>query len=137
MDETVLERLDAESRRSRQTRSELAKTLIEEGLRMQTHPGIVFRVGAFDRRAALADGPSVWVVAEVYREIEGDHAARIKQTAELTELSEYQVQVAIRYYADYRDEIDDWIQRNNEEAAQAYAAWLRQQELPVVETAPQ
>jgi len=137
IDESVLNRLDAESRKSRQTRSELAKLLIEEGLRMQAHPGIVFRPTATGRRqAALADGPKVWVVAEVYREIDGDHAARVKQTSELTELSEYQVQVAVGYYADYRDEIDDWLRQNNEEAEQAYAAWLRQQEMPVVETAP-
>ena len=55
--EDALDHLDAESRRSGASRSELAKTLIEEGLRMREHPGVVFRPGPAGRRAALADGP--------------------------------------------------------------------------------
>src|SRR5438552_2044586 len=41
----TFERLNVESRRVGQTRSQLAKTLLEEGLRMAAHPNIVFRSG--------------------------------------------------------------------------------------------
>ncbi len=54
LEQDTLERLDAESRRTGQSRSQLAKTLLDEGLRMETHPGIVFRSGPAGRRPALA-----------------------------------------------------------------------------------
>jgi hypothetical protein len=41
----TLERLDAESRQIGVSRSQLVKTLLEEGLRLAAHPGIVFRSG--------------------------------------------------------------------------------------------
>jgi hypothetical protein len=130
IDTAVLDRLDAESRRAGQTRSELAKTFIEEGLRMDSHPGIVFRPSAIGRRhAALADGPKVWVVARVYRDLKGEDADRLSLTAELTELTRYQVKTAVRYYLEYKDEIDNWLVVLDEEADRAFAEWQREQEL--------
>ena len=99
--------------------------LLDEGLRMQDHPGIVFRSGPAGRRPALADGPDVWEVARVVRETrEGDALA---QVAELTGLTTEQVRIAIGYYADYGAEIDAWIERVDEEADRAEAAWRRSQ----------
>jgi hypothetical protein len=39
------------------------------------------------------------------------------------------VVTAWRYYAAYRDEIDAWIQRVDDEAERAEAAWRREQAL--------
>ncbi len=127
LSEDALDHLDAESRRSGASRSELAKTLIEEGLRMREHPGIVFRNGAVGRRPALADGPQVWHVARVLRDVQVPPEKVIEETAALTDLSVHQVQIVASYYAEYKDEIDDWIARNDEEAERAHAAWLREQ----------
>lgn len=125
----TFERLDAQSRRAGQPRSELARTLLEEGLRMQAHPGIVFRSGPAGRRPGLAGGPDVWEVARVLRGVgaKGDDA--VVRTAELTGLSPAQVRAALRYYAEYPREIDDWLRRVDEEADQAEAAWRREQDL--------
>jgi hypothetical protein len=60
-------------------------------------------------------------------EAQGDEAVR--QVAVLTSLTAEQVRIALGYYADYRDEIDDWIQRVDAEAARAEAAWQRAQDL--------
>ena len=49
-------------------------------------------------------------------------------TASLMELTREQLRVAIGYYLDHRDEIDEWIRRNDEAAEQAYAEWVRKQE---------
>jgi hypothetical protein len=51
-----------------ETRSQLALRLIDEGLRMDAHPGIVFRPGPAGRRPGLMAGPDVWEVARVLRE---------------------------------------------------------------------
>jgi hypothetical protein len=126
VDIDAFERLDAESKRTRQTRSELAKRLLEEGLRMEAHPGIVFRSGTAGRRAALADGPQVWVVARVFRDMKGSFDEAVAQTSELTELAQHQVRIAARYYAEYKEEIDDWIRELDKYADRAHSAWLRE-----------
>jgi hypothetical protein len=128
--EGLYQRLEAQGRRERTTVSELARRLIEEGLRMEAHPGIVFRVaGDGERRPALADGPDVWVVASVLYEMEGTTDEVVVRTVELTELTPHQVRIAARYYAEYRDEMDEWLRQFNEESEQAYAEWQREQQV--------
>ncbi len=129
VDTDAFDRLDAESKRTKQTRSELAKRLLEEGLRMEAHPGIVFRSGTSGRRPALANGPQVWVVARVFRDMKGSFDDAVAKTAEITEMAPQQARIAARYYAEYRDEIDGWIAELDEYAEKAYATWLREQNL--------
>jgi hypothetical protein len=121
----LLERLDAESRSTGQTRAELARTLLEEGLRMREHPGIVFRPGPVGRRPGLIDGMDVWEIARVFPYINTTDEAALRQMGELHALHIDQMQRALRYYEEYRDEIDAWIRRNDEEADRAEAAWLQ------------
>lgn len=125
----TFDRLDAQSRAAGRPRSQLAKVLLEEGLRMEAHPGIVFRAGAAGRRPGLAGGPDIWEVTRVLRNVvaRGDEA--VARTAELTGLAPEQVAVAVRYYAEYRDEIDDWLRRVDGAAAAAEAAWRRERDL--------
>ncbi|MEX1022510.1 MAG: hypothetical protein WD058_05120 [Dehalococcoidia bacterium] len=125
----ALERLDSEGRRSRSTRSDLVKSLIEEGLRMRQHPGIVFRAGPAGRRPALAAGPDVWEVARVFRDPADHDGDAVSRTADLTGLEAGQVRTGMRYYAEYAAEIDEWIGRVDEEAERLEAAWLREREL--------
>lgn len=127
--EQTYEQLEAQSRRERESVSELARRLIDEGLRMQAHPGIVFRDTASGRQAALADGPKVWVVARVLRELTDPFETAIAKTAELTGLTPHQVMAAAQYYAAYRQEIDEWLREQDEEAERAYATWKRELEL--------
>ena len=129
LQEATFARLDAESRRTRQSRSELAKTLLEEGLRMDAHPGIVFRGGPAGRRAGLAGGPDVWEIARVFRSVEGLREEAIERIAEQTFLTPQQVRIALRYFSEFQEEIDRWIQQVDEEAERAEAAWRREHEL--------
>ncbi|MDA0269562.1 MAG: ribbon-helix-helix protein, CopG family [Chloroflexi bacterium] len=128
MDEDALDRLDAESRRTGRTRSDIAKTLLDEGLRMERHPGIVFCTGPAGRRPALAVGPDVWEVARVVRDLRGGPGV-IEQAAELTGLPARDIEVVIRYYAEHAAEIDAWIDRVDAEAAEAEQRWQREQAL--------
>jgi len=43
----------------------LAQRLIDEGLRMADHPGVIFKDGPSGRRAALAYGPDVYRSGEI------------------------------------------------------------------------
>lgn len=93
---------------------------------MEDHPGVVFRDGPAGRRAGLAGGPDVWEVIAVLRAggLEGDDAVRA--AAEWANLTPAQVRAAVRYYAEYDDEIDERIRRNIEEADAAEEQWRRE-----------
>jgi hypothetical protein len=122
-----LERLDRASREMRLPRSEVARTLLEEGLRMQAHSGIVFRDGATGRRAGLRDGADVWEVIGGFPKQKVSEAG-IPHVMKVMGLHEEQVRAALRYYLEFREEIDARIRRNNEVAEKAYAEWLRDHE---------
>ena len=83
LEDDTFEQLDNQSRQTGQTRSNLARTLLEEGLRMGAHPGIVFRPGPVGRRPGLASGPDVWEVAQVIRDLEVQGEDPVRKTAEL------------------------------------------------------
>ena len=95
---------------------------------MADHPGIVFRDGPSGRRAALAAGPDVWEVIETLRNTGEKGERAIGAAAEWGSLSSAQVRTAVRYYAEYRDEVDERIRVNREEADREYAAWQRAQD---------
>jgi hypothetical protein len=121
------DKLEAESKRQQRSVSAIAKTLLEEGLRMQDHPGIVFRPGPAGRRPALADGPDVWEVARVFQGSIDHSDKAVGRFCRLTGLDAHQIRTAMRYYAAYREEVEDWIREVDEEAHHAYAAWLAEQ----------
>ncbi|TVR73829.1 MAG: hypothetical protein EA415_06920 [Sphaerobacteraceae bacterium] len=106
----TFDRLERESRRLPVTKSELAKTLLEEGLRMERHPGIMFRRGAAGRRPALAGGPDVWEVIRAHKHLDSAVHERIRQTAEIASIREDEVQTARDYYNEFASEIDGWIE---------------------------
>ena len=111
------------------TMSGLAQRLVEEGLRMAEHPGIVFKDGPSGRRAALAYGPDVWEVVKVLEEIDERGSAAVQAAAEVLTLRESRVRAAMHYYAAYPEEVDAEIAQANEESAAAEAAWLAEQRL--------
>lgn len=109
--------------------SGLAERLIAEGLRMDAHPGVVFRDGPAGRRAALTAGPDVWEIIAVVREQRGGAQHRVATAAELLGLSSTQVQAAVRYYADFTEEIDGLVTANQETADRELARWENEQRL--------
>ena len=114
IDAAVLDRLGRRSKQVGQTKSRLAERLIDEGLRMEEFPGVVFRSGPAGRRASLIDGPDVW---EIVRDLMQASAARrepISTVVETTGLREEQVRLAASYYASYPEEIDERIQHEED-----------------------
>jgi len=107
----------------------LAQRLIDEGLRMADHPGVIFKDGPSGRRAALAYGPDVWEVIKFLREVDERGPAAIDAAAEVFAVDTSRVNTAISYYGDYSDEIDAEIAEADEASARAEAAWRVQQQL--------
>lgn len=127
LDRTIAERLERRRSLTGLNKSRLAERYIDEGMRMEDHPGIVFRDGPSGRRAGLVGGPDIWEVIAALRTngLEGD--AAIEATAAWGDLTPAQVRTAIRYYAEYRDEVDERVRRHLEEADAAEQAWHREQ----------
>ena len=128
MSERTLARLDLGARRRGEPKSRTAERLIDEGLRMEDHPGIVFKDGPTGRRAALVMGPDVWEVVKTLKETGPAQEQAIAGAMFWGNLSRAQVEVAIRYYGDFPEEVDARIAFNHEETDRQYAAWKRTQD---------
>jgi hypothetical protein len=110
--------------------SSAANRLVDEALRTNEHPGIVFRPGPTGRRAGLAGGPDVWEVVRAVKSArtaepgltEGDLVALV---AENTGTPIRLIRAAVRYWASYGDEIDAEIGA----AEAAEDAWRRERQL--------
>ncbi|MFI5009791.1 MAG: CopG family transcriptional regulator [Solirubrobacterales bacterium] len=121
-------RLDLGAHRRGEAKARIAERLIDEGLRMEDHPGIVFRDGPAGRRAALVAGPDVWEVIETLRGTGLSDEQAIAATADWGSLTHAQVRAAVRYYADFRTEVDERIALNRREAERERNTWERARE---------
>lgn len=128
-DQLLLERLRRRASAQETTPSGLAQRLVDEGLRSQEHPGIVFRDGPSGRRAGLAAGPDVWEVVAALRYSSARGQDAVTETAGEMGLSVRQVQTALDYYGSYPTEVDEQVAENERAAEEAYAAWQARQRL--------
>lgn len=128
-DEAVSDRLEQRKDRAGLSKSALAQRYIDEGMRMEDHPGIGFRSGPAGRRACLVAGPDVWEVISTLKSGDDSGEEALGATAEYLNLREGQVRAAVRYYAAFPEEIAGFIRRNEEEAERHEAAWRREQAL--------
>ena len=126
LDSAVLDRLERRGARVGLNKSRLAERYLDEGMRMDDHPGVVFRDGPSGRRAGLTGGPDVWEVIAAIRAsgLEGD--AALAAAVKWGSLTTMQVRAAARYYGEYREEIDERISRHVEEADAAEEQWRRE-----------
>jgi hypothetical protein len=122
----VLDRLRKRSEAEGISKSRLAERSVDEGIRMDEHPGIEFRDGPAGRRAALRLGPDVWQLVMALKEFESRGEEIIAATAELLNLDVSEVETGARYYAAFPEEIDDRIARNQDGWDEAEAAWYRE-----------
>ena len=131
----VLSRLNAFVAANRDlTLSSASNRLVDEALRMHEHPLITFKVGPAGQRARVVGGPDVWEIVGAVRSVRdsdpslvGDEALTV--VAETSGVPMAFIRAALDYWAAYPDEVDAFIDRQRAEAAQARAAWQRQQEL--------
>lgn len=125
-------RLSDYARQTGTKKSTVVVGAVREWLRMQAHPGVVFVTTVNgERRAALAVGPQVWTVAESWLQHDKDERSAAA-VADALGLSVADIETALAYWADYREEIDELIERHHASQDEALAAWERRRALDAV-----
>lgn len=118
----TLARLEQRARLTRVPKTALADRYVEEGLAMDTYPGIVFRDGPSGRRPAVIGGPDVWEVIQVFLAEDRN----IRATSENLNLRPGLIEAAVAYYADNQEAVNEWIEANRTLMDEAAAAFERQ-----------
>jgi uncharacterized protein (DUF433 family) len=125
IDRNVLRELERRAKDLGTSRTALAERYLREGLRTDEHPLIVFREGLGGRRPALLGTRlDVWQVIETVRASGG-----VAEAAEYLDVPAAKVQAGMRYYAAFKDEVDEWAQRMRERTEADEQAWRREQEV--------
>lgn len=130
-DSRVLDRLTSYStRHSGASVSATAARLVDEGLRMDEHPGVIFRDGPAGRRAVLLGGPDVWeVVREVRATLAADaslsESAVLERVVDNSGVSLALVRTALGYRAAYPDEVDAFVDEADRAESEALTAYER------------
>ena len=117
-------RLEQHAREAGETRTALARRYIEEGLRMDQHPLIVFFTRPGGRRPMVAG--TRLDVADVIETVRASDNS-ITEAAEYLDLPPAKVQAAVRYYAEFPDEVEAWLARQREIAERHEALWRKEQ----------
>jgi len=126
-DDDVIRRLDRYVRSHPGTSaSSVTNIFVDEALRSEEHPGIMFRPGPTGRR--------VWEVIGALQAVRAQDPgladeSLVEAVADVTGLSPRLVRVAVRYYTAYPDEVEERIAANHEAAREAEAAWQAENEL--------
>ena len=122
--DSVLAALEDRARESGESANALAERYLQEGLRREDHPLIVFREGTAGRRPALV-GTRLDVAQVVDTLRESDNS--VEATAEYLDASLQLVRAAVRYYAEFPDEVDEWREKTRAIAEREEEAWRREQ----------
>ena len=107
----------------------LAERYIDEGLRLDRHPGILFRDGPAGRRAVVVGGPDVWEIVVAARSVPERGEQLFESLAERIGVPVAKVRTAIRYYGEYPEEVDRFIAMEEEEAERVEQALERERRL--------
>ncbi|MDO8306842.1 MAG: hypothetical protein Q7V58_00600 [Actinomycetota bacterium] len=111
-EDTTLERLTAyAARHPGLSGASAAALLVEEGLRMDEHPAVVFRDGPGGRRAVVIGGPDVWEIIRALKdarqaEPELSRGELIALVQVNSGVAEPLIRAALDYYGAYPDEVD-------------------------------
>jgi uncharacterized protein (DUF433 family) len=117
--------LKQRARETHTPQTTLAERYIAEGLRHDEHPLIYFRDGEAGRRPALL-GTRLDVADVITTIRQNDNS--VEEAADYLEIPAAHVDACLRYYADYKDEIDAWVERANAIAERERERWERRQQ---------
>jgi uncharacterized protein (DUF433 family) len=107
----ALKQVEALAAAARVSPETLIAQLVEEAIKMQRCPGILFVDAPGGRTAVIAgSGIEVWAVIEAWNGGCRHDVAELRRTFDM--LTEDQLRAALCYYELYPMEIDAWIARN-------------------------
>src|SRR5712691_7603993 len=119
LSDSIAAELDRAAKLTGESRTRLVERYVDEGLRRDEHPLIDFRGPAASRRPALLGSRlDVWQVIETFKNSDKN----LEATATYLDIPVEHVRAAVRYYAHYRDEIDEYAERMHAAADRAEAA---------------
>jgi uncharacterized protein (DUF433 family) len=118
-------RLKQRAQETHAPQTALAERYIDEGLRHDEHPLIYFRDGEAGRRPALLG--TRLDVADVLTTIK-QNGNSVAEAADYLEVPVEHAEACLHYYADYKDEIDAWIERSHAIAERERERWQRRQQ---------
>ena len=124
-DRITAARLKQRAKETHAPQTALAERYIEEGLRHDEHPLIYFRDGEAGRRPTLLG--TRLDVADVLTTIQQNDNS-VEEAASYLEIPLEHVDACLGYYADYKDEIDAWIERSHAIAERERERWQRRQQ---------
>lgn len=116
-------------RRTGEPITRLAQRYIDEGMRLDRHPGIAFRDGPAGRRAVVAGGPDVWEIVVAARNAPERGEKVIDSLAERLGVPPERIRVGVRYYAEHPDEVDRFVAIVEKESAELEQALERERRL--------
>ena len=127
-DEPVIDRLSSYvARHPGVTRSAVAARYVDEGLRMEEHPGILFREGPTGRRATVVGGPDVWEIVRTLKaartsepDLSDDELLTLLE--DNTGVPRRMVRAALAYWGAYPGEVDALIAHADRTEAEGAAA---------------
>ena len=125
----TLAALRERSERTGEPITRLAQRYIDEGMRLERHPGIVFRDGPAGRRAVVAGGPDVWEIVVAARGAPERGDAGIDALAERLGVPSERIRVGVRYYAEHPDEVHRFVAIVEKESEELERALVRERRL--------
>lgn len=115
LDVGTLRQLESRSAERGESKSRLAQRYIEEAMRMEAFPGIVFRDGPAGRRAGLVGDMDVWQFIGCFADPRAPTEEELEHvTGEGYGIPLWKARSALDYYAAHREEVDEWVRRNEE-----------------------
>jgi hypothetical protein len=118
IDDGLAERLRLRARAAGETLSERLRRYADEGARRDEHPMITFRDGPTGRRAGLIGGPDVWEITMWLDDL-GSVEDPVTELASDGIATRAQLDAALRYRADYPEEVQARIDLHRAETAAA------------------
>jgi uncharacterized protein (DUF433 family) len=126
LSERTFELLEDRARETDESPNRLTQRLLDEALRTERHPLIHFRGGRAGRRPAIVG--TRLDVSEVIATLRANDSD-VAETAAVLRIPEPQVRASVAYYAEFKDEVDAWAERQREIARREEEAWRRTQEV--------
>lgn len=124
-DPITVKRLKQRADQTQAAQTTLAERYIEEGLRRDEHPLIFFHEGEAGRRPALL-GTRLDVADVITTIRQNDNS--VEDAADYLEIPVEHVEACLRYYVDYKDEVDAWIERSEAIARRERERWERRRQ---------
>ena len=114
LQDELREKLAIAAKRERTTVSALIERYVREGLLMEENPGVFFETSlSGDRVARVTGAAKVWQIISDLRRFTGSDSERIAALEEEMGLGKWRFEVAVKYYASNRAEIDEHIRVND------------------------